>query len=164
MENPKIVYEDSDILVVYKPPGMVVNKADTTKNVLTLQEWAEGYLKSQGGSFGEDKESEFARRGGVVHRLDKETSGILILAKNEESFVSLQTQFKSREVKKTYIALCHGRIAPPEGEIDVPIGRLPWNRTRFGILPQERPAKTQNKIVILPEITRKEGFKTKKCF
>ena len=77
-----------------------------------------------------------------MHRLDKETSGALIVALNEESFVFLQNQFKERTVKKEYIALCHGKMID-ESEISVPIGRLPWNRMRFGVIPQGRAAHTK---------------------
>jgi len=154
VEEPKIIYEDPDILVVDKPAGMVVNKADTTKNILTLQEWAEKYIKIEGVT---DNNSEFARRGGVVHRLDKETSGILVLAKNEKSFTVLQAQFKNREVKKVYITLCHGVVTTKDGEIDVPIGRLPWNRTRFGVLSEGRQAVTRYKILAIKYLARNKS-------
>lgn len=143
---PNILLEDSDVLVIEKPAGLVVNRADTTKDVVTVQEWAETKIqepktKNQNGG------SDFYKRGGVVHRLDKETSGVLIIAKNEESFENLQKQFKEGRVKKTYIALCHGEIKPSEGEINIPIGRLPWNRMRFGVLPQGREARSKYKVL-----------------
>ena len=84
-------------------------------------------------------------RSGIVHRLDKETSGALIVAKNSESFHSLQAQFKERKVGKRYIALSHGKVMS-EGEISVPVGRLPWNRKRFGVLAGGREAKTFYKV------------------
>jgi 23S rRNA pseudouridine1911/1915/1917 synthase len=65
------------------------------------------------------------------------------VAKNVDSFINLQSQFKERIVKKTYIALAHGALIPPEGEINVPVGRLPWNRKRFGVLAGGRESKTQ---------------------
>jgi 23S rRNA pseudouridine1911/1915/1917 synthase len=74
--------------------------------------------------------------------LDKETSGVLVIAKNPSSFVKLQEQFKERTVKKTYQALAHGRLTPRKGEIKVPVGRLPWNRSRFGIMPGGRESVT----------------------
>lgn len=104
-------------------------------------------------------ESEFYKRGGVVHRLDKETSGILIIAKNEESFVNLQRQFKQGQVKKTYIALCHGEIKPSEGEINIPIGRLPWNRIRFGVLPQGREAASKYKVLSIKYLPRTDAVR-----
>jgi len=93
-----------------------------------------------------DPVQEFINRGGVVHRLDKETSGILLLAKNPEAFIELQRQFKEREVKKVYQALAHGKV-PQEGEINVPVGRLPWNRKQFGIVPGGRESKTEYKVL-----------------
>lgn len=167
MNQPEIISEDKDILVINKPAGMVVNTADTTKNMVTLQQWAEGKIdesfrgdetrigngsrltstSNDTGGANENRISEFVRRGGVVHRLDKETSGVLVLAKNEESFVNLQAQFKNRLVKKTYIALCHGIIKPEEGEINAPVGRLPWNRTRFGVLVEGREASSKYKVL-----------------
>lgn len=141
--NPKIIFEDEDILIIHKPYGMVVNKSDTTRYVTTVQEWAEGKIEDLKSA---NQESEFIKRGGVVHRLDKETSGILILAKNEKSFINLQSQFKNRTVKKTYITLVHG-ILSGEGKIDEKIGRLPWNRTRFGVFDDGREASTSYKVI-----------------
>ncbi|MBU3979512.1 hypothetical protein KKE68_07515, partial [Patescibacteria group bacterium] len=128
-----IIYEDDDILIVDKPSGITVNRAETTRNEETVQDWVEKKIKDQiskikdnfieAGSNQQqgsiqgfsDPVRDFALRGGVVHRLDKETSGVLILAKNPEAFGLLQKQFKERMVKKTYVALTHGRIVPVEG-------------------------------------------------
>ena len=159
--KPNILHEDSDILVIEKPAGLIVNKAATTVNQPTVQEWvglrsgsgedrrrpaASGSETAVEGAGVENGDSEFEKRGGIVHRLDKETSGLLIIAKNQESFENLQRQFKEGRVKKTYIALCHGEIKPTEGEINIPIGRLPWNRTRFGVLPQGREAVSKYQV------------------
>src|SRR3990167_8905433 len=144
MVSPKIIYQDESIAVVDKPAGMIVNRADTAKNQVTLQEWAEKKFKISNTLSPSDN---FINRAGIVHRLDKETSGILIIAKNEESFVNLQKQFKEGRVKKTYFAVCHGEIKPSEGEINIPIGRLPWNRMRFGVLPQGKEAKSKYKVL-----------------
>ena len=137
-----ILYEDDDILVVDKPAGITVNRAETTKHTVTVQDWAEQklHIKYQElsikyGDEGWTPESEFFQRGGIVHRLDKETSGVLVLAKNPGVFVELQRQFREREVKKVYQALAHGKIQPREGSISVPVGRLPWNKKQFGIVP-----------------------------
>lgn len=141
-----IIFEDNDIIVINKPAGVIVNRADTTKDLFTVQHFAEKKIGIDSTKVN-DTSSEFERRGGVVHRLDKETSGCMILAKNERSFVALQKQFKSGEVSKTYTFVSHGKITPTEGLINVPIGRLPWNRMRFGILPQGREAQTEYKVV-----------------
>ena len=84
-----------------------------------------------------------------MHRLDKETSGILLVAKTKDAFENLQKQFKERQVKKTYIALVHGKVESREGEINVPVGRLPWNRKRFGVLAEGREAVTKYKVLTL---------------
>lgn len=154
---PEIVFEDESLLVVEKPAGMIVNRADTTRDVATLQDLVEKYFKSKNIELkksGEDivvdgysKSDEFINRSGIVHRLDKETSGIIIVAKDVASFVGLQKQFKNGTVKKTYLALVHGRVMPEEGEISVPIGRLPWNRKRFGVISEGREAKTLYRVL-----------------
>lgn len=130
--NPKVIFEDSDIIVFDKPAGLTVNKSETTKGD-TLQDYLEKKYKIS------------VERSGIVHRIDKETSGILIVAKNNESFENLQKQFKERNVKKTYIALVHGKVKG-DGEIRVPVGRLPWNRKRFGVLAGGREAITKFKV------------------
>src|SRR5690349_17948838 len=110
----KIIFEDTDFLVLDKPSGLTVNKADTTKGQETVQEWVEKnsqlsnsfHSSSNEQSLAPDRipdtysaEEEFKSRGGVVHRLDKETSGILLVAKNPESFLKLKEQFMNRTVK-----------------------------------------------------------------
>ncbi len=161
----KILYEDSDILVLDKPSGIVVNRSDTTKGEKTVQEWVEEYLKIPNPKFQipnksknsnsniqnsfefRDPDFEFFNRSGIVHRLDKETSGILLVAKNPQSFENLQKQFKERKVNKTYIALVHGELDVTDGKINVPVGRLPWNRKRFGVLSGGREAITKYKVL-----------------
>lgn len=144
---PKLVFENSDLMVVNKPFGMVVNRADTTRHMQTLQDWIEEEFKDHLEQPGVDKESEFFKRAGIVHRLDKETSGALIVAINEQSFVNLQGQFKAKTVEKMYVALCHGKVTPEEGTIDVPVGRLPWNRKKFGVHADGRQSITNYKAV-----------------
>lgn len=145
--NIPILYEDNNLLVINKPAGITVNRAETTKHEITVQDWAETKLGIESRELRVEDDNDFYNRGGVVHRLDKETSGVLILAKDPESFTDLQRQFKEREVKKTYIALTHGKILPVEGEISVPVGRLPWNRKQFGIIPGGRESKTLYKVL-----------------
>ncbi len=154
MTIPTVVYEDSHILVINKPAGLTVNKSDTTTHETTLQDWVETYLGLPLISEEERKifdsynsEDMFKQRAGIVHRIDKETSGILLIAKNIESFVDLQRQFKERIVKKEYRALAHGVITPSSGEITVPIGRLPWNRKRFGVVAGGREAYTSYQLL-----------------
>src|SRR3989344_4111887 len=159
----KIIYEDEYLLAIDKPSGIIVNRSDTTTDEETVQDWAERHLeipnyKSQisnklqnlndKSKLGFDALNlEFTSRAGIVHRLDKETSGILLIAKTPEVFADLQRQFKERKVKKTYIALVHGKVVPEEGEINVPVGRLSFNRKRFGIVAGGREAVTKYKLL-----------------
>lgn len=145
----KIIFEDQDLIIIDKPSGVVVNKAESAKGE-TIQEWAENKLniKYQKSKTDQDSiESEFLSRGGVVHRLDKETSGILLIAKNPQSFEKLKNQFKERVVHKEYLALAHGLISEKSGEINAPVGRLPYNRTRFGVLSEGREAVTNYEVI-----------------
>ncbi len=146
MATPKVIYEDEEILVIDKPSGMIVNKADTTKNLETVQDWVEKKFKIVNFKF-KSEDTDFKKRAGIVHRIDKETSGLLLIAKNEKAFLNLQAQFKERKVKKTYLALVHGQVVPEEGEIKAPIGRLPWQRERFGVFPGGREAETKYKVL-----------------
>ncbi len=147
----KIIYEDDDLLVIDKPTGITVNRSDTTKDEETVQDFTEKYLKipkaAEIASSPRLAEDEFKSRGGIVHRLDKETSGILLVAKNPATFVNLQSQFKERKVKKIYLALAHGEVKPENGEINVPVGRLSFNRKRFGIVAGGREAVTKYKVI-----------------
>ena len=150
--EPKVIFEDEDVFVIDKPSGMTVNKADTTKGEETVQDWIERKYEARSMKYEGDTESDFVKRGGMVHRLDKETSGILLIAKNPQSFENLQKQFKERTVKKKYIALVHGEVKPSEGEINVPVGRLPWNRMRFGVVPGGRESVTKYRVIRYLEV------------
>lgn len=133
--EPKIIFEDKDLLIVDKPAGMIVNRAQTTKGRLTLEDWLVKEKKL------------LIDRAGIVHRLDKETSGVLVVAKSEPVKQSLQAQFKSREVKKTYWCLVHGLVVPKEGRINLPISRNPFNRQRFGVFIGGREAETDYQVL-----------------
>lgn len=147
MNEITILFQDDAFLVIDKPSGITVNKADTTKGQVTVQDWAEDKLGIKNHELRIMEDSDFYNRGGIVHRLDKETSGILLIAKTPEAFLELQRQFKERIVKKTYLALSHGAIVPGEGEINVPVGRLPWNRKQFGVVAGGREAMTRYKVI-----------------
>lgn len=147
MNDIKVIYEDQDLLILDKPSGVTVNKADTTKGEFTVQDYLEEKFKTNDAYLTADKDSDFYKRAGFVHRIDKETSGILVIAKNQPSFENLQGQFKDRKVSKSYVALVHGHVDSSEGEISVPVGRLPWNRKRFGVLAGGKEAVTQYKIL-----------------
>lgn len=136
----KIIFEDNDLLVVDKPAGMVVNRAQTTKGRLTLEDWLRE-RKTQ------NEKSKILDRQGIVHRLDKETSGVLVVAKSESVMKALQEQFKRRLVKKTYWCLVHGLVVPKEGRINLPISRNPFNRQRFGVFIGGREAETDYRVL-----------------
>lgn len=139
--SPKILYQDAALLVVNKPSGLVVNRAETIKGE-TVQSWVEkrlkinpppGEEKLKVEGITESEQREFWARSGVVHRLDKDTSGVMVLAKTPRSFSKLQTQFKNREVSKEYLALVHGWLKPRQGDINLPIARNPRRRQTFTI-------------------------------
>lgn len=137
--TPQVVFQDDLLLVLDKPAGMVVNRAETTKNEETVQDWLQKNLQFS------ISNSQLLRNG-LVHRLDKETSGLLIIAKTEEAFFNLQQQFKERKVKKRYLALAHGKVEPKEGMIQAAISRSPFDRKKFGIFLGGREAKTNYKV------------------
>jgi len=137
--EPKIIYEDDSLFVIDKPAGWIVNEATTTKNQPVLQTWLR--------KFEYPLVNDMDCRHGIVHRLDKETSGVMIVAKNKDAFEKLQAEFKNREVQKTYTALVHGKLIPEEGKIEVPVGRLPWRKDRFGIVTGGRDSLTLYKVL-----------------
>lgn len=153
--KPKVVSEDGQILVVEKPSGMVTTRVKTAKGK-TLQDWAERKSEIRNSKFAIP--SDFVRRAGIVHRLDKETSGLLVVAKTVEAFVSLQEQFKERKVKKKYLALVHGKVEPKEGEIRAPVGRLAGRGIRFGVKAGGKEAKTRYKILRYYDIKKSGKF------
>lgn len=132
-----ILYEDADLLAVDKPAGLVVHpspghESGTLVNAV-LHHCPD--LEGVGG----------IRRPGIVHRLDKDTSGIILIAKNDRAHRYLQAQFKDRTVEKTYLALLIGQLQPAQGSIDAAIGRHPRHRKRMAVVPaaQGRDAITE---------------------
>lgn len=133
-----IRYEDSDLIVVNKPPGMVVHPSlghagGTLVNALLA------HCPDLEGVGGE-------RRPGIVHRLDKDTSGLIVAAKHDHALWQLQNQFKQRTVSKVYLTLVNGSLQPPEALIDAPIGRDPRHRQKMAVVTtgsgDARPAQT----------------------
>jgi 23S rRNA pseudouridine1911/1915/1917 synthase len=147
VEKVRVVFEDENILVLDKPAGLVVNRAKTVKRK-TLQDWIEELPSYRAIKLSSQKRSpEFTRRSGIVHRLDKETSGLLVVAKDASSFVNLQQQFRERKVEKKYLALAHGRVEPSEGIVRQPISRSPFDRKKFGVFLGGREAETKYRVV-----------------
>lgn len=196
MKQIIIAHEDSDLLVINKPSGMVVNRAKSVKGK-TVQDWVESKLWSgekeilrhpqishdlrnaqdgkadlkslsalsnENPDWDEVNRRAFYNRNGIVHRLDKETSGVMVIAKNEDTFVEMLRQFREREVQKTYWALVHGQLqitkklknleTKKQDNDDIlwqvvkaSVGRLPWNRERFGVLSEGRAAVTKYRVI-----------------
>ena len=125
-----IIFENEDLIVVNKPAGMVVHPAAGHPSG-TLVNAVLGYDADLEGIGGEE-------RPGVVHRLDKQTSGLILLAKNERAHRWLQDQFRLRKVDKAYLALVDGKPPTPSGLVEAPIGRDPKNRKRMAIVPASK--------------------------
>ena len=131
-----IIYEDDHIVVVNKQPGLVVHPAPRHYSG-TLVNGLLHHCPDLGGIGGE-------LRPGIVHRLDKDTSGTLVVAKNDNAHTGLSRQFKSRKVKKDYLALVYGHMKYPTGSTKLPIGRHPVDRKRMStVSPRGRTAETQ---------------------
>lgn len=134
-----IVYQDSDLAVVNKPQGMVVHPSlghpnHTLVNALLYQ------LDNLSGINGE-------LRPGIVHRIDKDTSGLLVVAKNDLAHQSLSKQLKDKTVDRHYLALVHGHIPHPKGTIDAPIGRDPKDRKKYAVTENGRVAITHFDLI-----------------
>jgi 23S rRNA pseudouridine1911/1915/1917 synthase len=125
-----IIFENDDLLVVNKPAGMVVHPSPGHESG-TLVHAALGHVPGLEGIGGEE-------RPGIVHRLDKETSGLIVVAKNERSHRWLQEQFKSRQVEKIYLALVDGKPPTPAGRVEAPIGRSATHRKLMAVVPPEK--------------------------
>ena len=136
----QIVYEDDDLLIVDKPAGLVVHPSPghaggTLVNALL----AHGDGSTWGGIAG-------VQRPGIVHRLDRDTSGLLMVARHDAAQASIMAQLKARRVKKTYLALVQGSVAAAVGRIEAPIGRDPKHRTRMAVVPDGRPSVTGYRV------------------
>ena len=135
-----IVYEDEDIIVVNKQKGLVVHPGNGNPNgtlVNAIMAHCKDSLSGIGGEI----------RPGIVHRLDKDTSGLLIIAKNDEAHLNIAEQIKNHEVKKTYLALVRGRIKETEATIDMPIARDEKNRIKMAVDKKGKSAITHFKVI-----------------
>jgi 23S rRNA pseudouridine1911/1915/1917 synthase len=135
----KIIYEDIDVLVVDKPAGLPVHPAPGHPSH-TLVNAVLNYLPSLADESG-------SLRPGIVHRLDKDTSGLILVAKNRAAQADLSAQFKNRVVKKTYLALVKGKITPQQGIIEAAIGRDRRNRQRMAVVSKGREARTEYRVI-----------------
>jgi 23S rRNA pseudouridine1911/1915/1917 synthase len=134
-----ILYEDKDLLVVEKPAGLTVHPAPGNPKH-TLVNAILAY-------FPDLPDSGDSLRPGVVHRLDKDTSGLILIAKNRIALNNLANQFKTRSVTKTYLVLVKGHLSPKKGFIEAPIGRDPHNRKRMAVVKNGRDARTEYNVL-----------------
>ena len=133
-----IVYEDDTLVVVNKPAGLVVHPAAGTPSGTLANALAYHFQQLPGHGSGV--------RPGIVHRLDRDTSGLLVVAKTEVALENLSDQFRDRTVFKSYVALVHGRVLPDTGTIDQPLARDPSNRTRMAVVRGGRNALTLYRV------------------
>lgn len=136
----EIIYEDNDIIVVNKPKGMVVHPANGNPDgtlVNAIMAICKDSLSGIGGEL----------RPGIVHRLDKDTSGILIVAKNDKAHINMSEQIKNHEVQKTYLALVRGLVKENEASIKMPIGRSDKDRKKMAVKKNGKEAITHFKVL-----------------
>ena len=136
----EIIYEDKDIIVVNKPKGMAVHPANGNPDgtlVNSLMSICKDSLSGIGGEI----------RPGIVHRLDKDTSGVIVVAKNDKAHINLSEQIKNHKVEKTYIALVKGVVKANEATIDMPIGRSTKDRKKMAVTKTGKNAITHFKVI-----------------
>lgn len=136
----EIVYQDNDIIVVNKPKGLVVHPANGNPDgtlVNAIMSICKDSLSGIGGEI----------RPGIVHRLDKDTSGLLIIAKNDKAHIKMSEQIKNREVKKIYIALVRGQVPEDEATINMPIARSTKDRKKMAVCQNGKEAITHFKVL-----------------
>lgn len=151
-----IKYEDSDLIVVNKPAGMVVHpgtghESGTLVNALLF------HCTDLAG-IGDTK------RPGIVHRLDMDTSGLMVVAKHDKALWELQRQFAEREVHKAYLALCDGQVSPSKALIDAPIGRDPKARKKMAVIPPNVSATSRESRTLYETVTAFDDYTLVKCF
>ena len=136
----EVIYEDNDIIVVNKPKGMVVHPANGNPDgtlVNAIMSMCRDSLSGIGGEL----------RPGIVHRIDKDTSGLLIVAKNDKAHIEMSNQIKNHEVQKIYIALVRGNVGEDEATIDMPIGRSTKDRKKMAVENNGKEAVTHFKVL-----------------
>lgn len=155
----QILYEDHDLVVINKPPGVVSNDAQSVTGQ-TVQQWWKLRLDQSGqidpaselipndfDCYGSTPQEIFDSRGGVAHRLDKDTSGAMLLAKNPGCLLNLLHQFKNHSIKKVYHCLVYGHLAQDEGVINLPLARNPKNKQKITVSLDGRLAETAYKVL-----------------
>lgn len=135
----EILYEDEDLAVIYKPAGIVVHPAPGHREG-TLVHGLLKKLKDLSGIGGK-------LRPGIVHRLDKDTSGLMLVAKNDAAHQALVKAFKDRKIQKQYLAILYGKITPTQGKIESPIGRHPLHRKKMAVVKGGKEAITHYEVL-----------------
>jgi 23S rRNA pseudouridine1911/1915/1917 synthase len=146
----EVVYEDQDLMVINKPPGMVVHPAPGHQSG-TLVHALLGHGGTWSGAGG-------AARPGIVHRLDKGTSGLIVVARSDASHRALSSQLSSRTLSRTYLAIARGVVRDSAGELEGPIGRHPKERKRMAVVSGGRYARTRYAVV-----ERRRGHTLLRC-
>lgn len=145
MKLPEIIFQNKDLAVLSKPAGIVVNEAESVKDEVTVMSFVRQNLLPEvdkwEGTFGEIKIMK--ERWGVCHRLDKETSGCLLIALRPKILIELMGLFAKREVAKEYLALVHGLMTPSKGGVNLPIGRSQFDRHKFQVHYEGKRAMTE---------------------
>ena len=146
----EVVYEDEDLAVINKPAGMVVHPAPGhyTGTLVNALLGRGGSWSAVGGS----------TRPGIVHRLDKGTSGLIVVARNDVSHRALSSQLKDRSLSRTYMAIVRGKVREDAGELEGPIGRDPRERKRMAVVKEGRFARTRYEVV-----ERRRGHTLLRC-
>lgn len=134
-----VIYEDEHLLVVNKPAGMVVHPAPGHPGGTLVNAVLARCPQVAGVGW--------PGRAGLIHRLDKETSGLIVIAKDEATLIAMQRQFKRREVAKTYLALVEGQVQPREGIVEVPMGRDKRHRQKMAVARDGKEARTMYRVV-----------------
>ena len=142
-----VVHEDAHLLVVDKPAGLVVHPAAGNWSGTLLN----GLLAHHAGAAG-------LPRAGIVHRLDKDTSGLLVVAKTLQAMTALVRLVAERAVHRQYLAICHGEVGPTAFTVDAPIGRDPQSRVRMAVLASGKPARTD-----VERIAARDGLSALRC-
>ena len=139
----EVLYEDNDTLVINKPVGLVVNRADSV-SAPTVQDWIEERQKDK---FFQYDDKLFRQRSGFCHRLDKETSGCLVIPKSPDALRYYLKLFKERKLTKEYVALVHGRVEPVEGTVVLPMKRSLFDREKWQVHYEGKRAITSWKVI-----------------
>ena len=134
--NPEIIFEDDHLLVLNKPAGLVVHEGSGVTGP-TLVDWIIQHFPT----------NSKLERNGLVHRLDKDTSGIILIAKDDTWFKYLKDQFKRHQITKTYVALVGGKLTPNTGTIQIPIARDTLHRTKYRADKNGRPSTTTYQVI-----------------